>query len=254
MKLRTVDGIVRSALLQRGFSIHWYLQALKYSCDCLRELTFDSLKNVNTIVLPVNSTGAADLPCDFVDWVKIGTRVGQYVAPLVAKEGINRLQNLNASGNPIVYGQLTDSTDVDTDGLLISTDILVSDYSDGYTPYFHWFGFNAGNLQDGFKVIRERSQIQLDEQAEMSSIVLEYISDGSSSDNATKVHPYAQKTIEAYIFWQFKEYGRFGEGERQRAQNEFSSQRTTLRRRLNDMSADDYKRIARRSYVATIKG
>ena len=237
--------------------MHWYLQALKFGSDCLRELTFDTLKNVNTIKLAVDSTGAVDLPCDYVDWVKVGVPVGQYVQPLKQKGAINRLQNLDSTGQPINYPD---------DSVILSP--FNYPYLNGVNGYWwgngfssngqylgKWYGFNSGNIQDGFGVFRERAQIQLDQYSGATYIILEYISDGQSSDSGTQIHPYAQKTIEAYVLWQFKEHNRtVGEGEKQRAQDQFSTQRRILRARLNDLSAADIIKIVRKSYKASIKG
>lgn len=247
MRFATIDNIVRSALMQKSYSLHWYIQALKYASDCIRELTFDSLKNVNTVIIPVSDTGACDLPCDYVDFVKIGVQKGQYIKPLVQDDSINRKVRLDSSGTPIKYDQPQDST--------LFTPLLFDNYP--YLQYYYepMFGFSAGWLTDSYKVLRERGQIQLDQNVTATQIYLEYISDGQCADNATMVHPYAQKTIEAYIFWQFKEHSRtYGAGERQLAQREFDAQRRILRARLNGLTKDDYIRIVRKGYSATIKG
>jgi hypothetical protein len=233
-----------------GYSLHWYIQALKSASDCLRELTFDTLQNVNTVNLTLSASGSADLPCDYVDFVKVGVPYSQYVRPLVQKDSINRLQNKESSGNVIPYSDNSDSD------FLFVPSFYVSDFiNDNGEPLGRLFGFNAGWIQDGFKILRERGQIQVDQQLGATSIYLEYISDGQCSDNATKVHPYAQKTIEAYILWQFKQHSRaYGSQERELAKNEFSTQRRILRARMNGLTAQDIKRIVRKSYSATIKG
>jgi hypothetical protein len=250
MRFQTLDNIVRSALMQKSYPIHFYLQGLKSASDCLRELTFDSLRNINTIMLPVSATGTIDIPCDCVDMIKVGVPTGQYVKPLVKKDTINRLPDLNSSGQPINY-PAPDNVDLTYIPFLLQSDY----FTDDYEPLGRFFGFSADWLTDGYKVIRERGIIQIDQSIADPSIYLEYISDGQSSDNATMIHPYAQKTIEAYIFWQFKEHSRsYSPTERQLAQKEFESQRRTLRARLNGLTKDDYVRIVRTGYSATIKG
>jgi len=253
MRYTSLDNIVRSTLMQCGYTLHYYIQALKSASDCLRELTFDTLQNVNTVNLTLSDSGSADLPCDYVDFVKVGVPYSQYVRPLVQKDSINRLQNKDTSGNPIPYSNAIDVTYGDT---VLVPPFFESDYiNDNGEPLGRLFGFNAGWIQDGFKILRERGQIQVDQQLCATSIYLEYISDGQCSDNATKVHPYAQKTIEAYILWQFKQHSRaYGRQERRLAQDEFSSQRRILRARLTGLTAQDIKRIVRKSYSATTKG
>ena len=235
--------------MQRGYPIHFYLQALKSASDCLRELTFDSLKNINTVKLPVSDTGVVILPCDFVDDIKVGVERGQLIKPLVQKDSINRLQRKDSTGTPINYDQIED-------GEVFSPVIFESDYiSDDGEPLGRMFGFNAGWITDGYKVLRERGEIQIEQGVCTDSIYLEYISDGQCTDNATRVHPYAQKTIETYIFWQFKEHSRtYGAQERELAKREFEAQRRILRARLNPLKKEDYMRIARKGYSATIKG
>src|ERR1051325_10022357 len=98
----SLDMITRSILMQRGYPIHWYIDFLKYSTECLRELTFDVLKVINSVKLPVNSYKAVTLPCNYVDWVKVGYATGQWVHPL-AQGPINRLNNYDANGVKIPY-------------------------------------------------------------------------------------------------------------------------------------------------------
>ena len=52
--------------------MHWYLECLTYGKDCLRELTFDDFKVVNTKLLPVlndaDNVNAVDIPD--VHWIQ----------------------------------------------------------------------------------------------------------------------------------------------------------------------------------------
>jgi hypothetical protein len=199
MKFTTIDKIVRSVLIQKRCPLHYYLEYAKYALDCLRELTFDSLKVVNTKVLAVNENGYyVDLPCDYVDWTKVGFKIGQFVQPITQRESINRLHNFNSHGQIINYGDP-------------SRAILDFPFWPGYWMFQNiddlgenigrLYGYNTGISNNSFKIIPERGQIQFTESIESNLIVLEYISDGQTSDNATQVTPYAQACIEAYIRW-----------------------------------------------------
>lgn len=247
MNYVSLDTIVRSTLMRRGYSLHWYVQFLKHSADCLRELGFDTLKNVNTKVIPVTAGNVVKLPCDFVDWTKVGTKTGQYVSRLTQNEAMNRLPNY--SGGQIAnYGEAGTST-----------------YYSGYAYGWNWYNdlgeFNGelygatGGVQAGFKLLRERGIIQLSEQITATEIVLEYIGDGTACDNATKIHPYAQAAIEAYVVWQLKEHNRnYGAGERQLAHNQFIVEHKKLRSRLNPITTNDIINIFNRSKTASVKG
>lgn len=225
MNYVTLDTIVRSTLMRRGYSLHWYVQFLKHSADCLRELGFDTLKNVNTKVIPVTAGNVVKLPCDFVDWTKVGTKAGQYVSSLTQNEAISRLHNY--SGSSIAnYGAGSFYNGYSYDW---------NYHNDGGTAFRTMGGTSAG-----FKLLRERSEIQLSEQITATEIVLEYIGDGTLCDNATKINPYAQAAIEAYVVWQLKEHNRnYGAGERQLAKQDFINEHKKLRSRLNPITCND---------------
>lgn len=199
MRFTTIDKIVRGVLIQKRQPLHYYLEYAKHALDCLRELTFDSLRVVNTTELTINEDGYyADLPCDYVDWTKIGVKIGQFVQPITERDSINRLHNYNSQGEIINYGDP-------------SRAILDFPFWPGYWMFQNiddlgenigrLYGYNTGISNSSFKIIPERGQIQFTESIETNIIVLEYISDGQTSDNATQVDPYAESCIESYISW-----------------------------------------------------
>ena len=107
MTLTTLDKIVRSALSDRGYTMHWYLQFLTYAVNGLRELNFDVMQNIKSVRLPVNSYKAATLPIDYVDYVRVGNEVGQYILPWSEKQdSFNRLNKFDSQGNKISYGDV----------------------------------------------------------------------------------------------------------------------------------------------------
>ena len=82
MILSTLDTIVRRGLLEQNLPIHYYFEYLVHSSTCIRELSFDTLKIVNTVSLPVNEYGGVDLPPDFVDDVAVCLPSGIALQPL----------------------------------------------------------------------------------------------------------------------------------------------------------------------------
>lgn len=243
MRFIKLDHIVRSVIHQKQLKIHWYLQFLKYASDCLRELTFDTLKTINTKRLSVTDYKAVVLPCDFVDWTKVGIEVNQKIQPLVQTSGINRLNKLGANGAATTFGSSVEP--------IWATGIF-SDYG---ASLGRWYGVGAGFEGDTFKYLPERNEIQLNESLDVTEIVLEYISNGACVDAATKVDPYAQKTIEAYIDWQYKLHSRaYGISERREAEREYYQQLRFLRARKSDLNTiEDFKRSVIRGYKASIK-
>jgi hypothetical protein len=128
-------------------------------------------------------------------------------------------------------------------------------YHNGYTIHYNdkleftgrYYGA-AVNRTDTFEVVTELNKIQLHQMSCASFIVLQYISDGSTIDNATQITPYAKSTIEGWCNWKHKENGRsYGEGERDRARRLFEFEHRKLRGRQNPMSMSDFRAIIYRN-------
>lgn len=199
MKFTTIDKIVRSLLIQKRLPLHFYLEYAKYACDGLRELTFDSLRVVNTTTLAINEDGYyADLPCDYVDWTKVGFKAGQFVSPITQRDTINRLHNYTSQGAITNYG---DPATSNLDFPFWPGYWMFQNIDDLGENIGRLYGYNTGISENGFKIMPERGQIQFTESIQSTVIVLEYISDGQTNDNASQVDPYAQACIEAYVRW-----------------------------------------------------
>ncbi len=252
MKLYTLDNIVRSALMDRGYPMHWYLQFLQYGIDALRGLNFDVLQNMKSIRLNVNSYKAATLPCDYVDYVRVGNELGQYIYPWVEKrDSFNRLNKFNSDGDKVAYGDIE-----------AVNGLLPSDWEGfWYTNYVNDKGEHLGRIfnnfpsfRESFVILRERNEIQLDDSFEGTQIVMDYISDGLTSDASTAIHPYAIDCIKAYIYWKMKEHSRaYNLSERQLAKDEYYNQLRLLRGRMNGIDTTDIIKSLARYYGPTIR-
>jgi hypothetical protein len=238
-------------LLQKQLPMHWYLQFLKYAADGLREETFDSLKIIKTSRIDIDpNTFTAPIPCDYVDWVKVGVENGQFIVPLAEQKGINRLSKYDSEGQRTLFGNPGGGENA------LWSDYTTVCFNDAGEFLGRQFGLGGSNLANTFKELPERGEFQLHEQlvATNDQIVLEYISDGTCPDNATQITPYAQKCLEAYIDWQYKKHSRsYGLGDEQVAEREFYNQRRKLRGRLNKISPSDLKRILNKNYRGSIK-
>ncbi len=252
MKLYTLDNVVRSALADRGYTMHWYLQFLQYGVDALRMLNFDVLQNVKSVRLPVNSYKAVTLPCDFVDYIRVGNEVGQYIYPHGEKrDSFNRLNKFDSNGNKIAYGDIE-----------AANGILPNDWEGfWYTNYLNDKGEHLGRIfnnfsgtRDSFVILRERGEMQLDTSYIGTEIVLDYVTDGLTTSASNAIHPYAIDCIKAYIFYKMKEHSRaYNMGERQMAREEFYNQLRILKARMNSIDINDIRRSLDRGYGPTIK-
>jgi hypothetical protein len=246
----TLDNIVRGALADKQYPMHWYLQYLTYGVDALRNLNMDVMQDVKSVRLPVNDYHAAALPCDYVDYIRVGNELGEYINAWGEKrDSFNRLNKFDTSGNKINYGDIE------------ATNGIMPNNWEGfwYTNYINDKGEHLGRIfnnlpsfRNSFVILRERDEIQFSYAG--TTITMDYISDGLSTDASNNVHPYAVDAIKAYIFWKHKEHGRqFGPAERREAKDEFYNQLRVLRARMNSIDVNDIRRSLARGYGAVIK-
>lgn len=251
MQVATLDMICRRTLLERGLPIHWYSEFLFHASACIRELTRDTLKIVNAANLPINSYGAIDLPADFVDEVMLGYGGGGLLQAIPKQPLINPLRiHSTETGQFVPYND---------------TDVVVQNgqSSYGFVGLWDWFwnvnswgeptgrDFGAnGGVQYGYKVIKERRQIQLIGDGLGTNIILLYISNGQSVDNATQIDWQAFSTIQSYIDWKSSVNAAIKDSPEAAT---YYNEKRLLRASLNDMTITDMKNILRKNYTLGLK-
>ena len=249
MTFSTLDTITRRYLLEKGLPIHWYLEILTHSSSAVRELSFDTLKIINTVRLPVNSYGAIDLPDDFVDDLTVAVPVGDSINPIPKQDRLNPIRIHDTTS-----GEFTPYVTTSTDG---SQDFAafpgiwnwywnVNSYGE---PTGRLFGSSGGTAQ-GYKLVKERRQIQLTDNFQNSNVVLLYISDGQRTDNATQVETMAQQAIQAWCDWKRSPNAAIKDSYEAAT---FYNERRLLRARLNDLTKTDILNIIRNSYTGAPK-
>lgn len=248
MKVTTLDQIVRRVLLTKRLPIHFYIEFMTHASTCLRELTMDTLQVINTVELTLDSYFAADLPCDFLDWVSVGTKQGQFLRPITQRNSITPLKNYAANGQPVPFGPPDTSTQAGVFWPIYWWYTNIDDLGENLGRYY---GYNsAAGDPNGFKLIRERGQIQFTETFTRDTVVLQYISDGQCIDNATMIITYAQATIEAYINWKRSPNADI---DRSPQGISYNNEWRKLRARMDDITIADIKQILIGAYKATPK-
>lgn len=260
MKLITLDYIVRSYLLERGRSLHYYVEALQHAIDCVRELNFDSIRNIKPVMLTINSYNSVDLPCDYIDYAKVGVPVGQYIYPLVERNSMNRLVNYNTNGQPIPYPTLEEQYGSGSWGFPL--------WNDGY-GYYYWYNNNINShgefyegmfnhvpsYHDSFIVLTERNQIQVDNCFSQNTLYLEYITDGlDCCSGSTMITEYAYSCIKDYIYWKTLAFKKNTPAVKvMDAENNFYNSLRILRGRVQPLTIEIVKMALRRNYTPTMK-
>ena len=258
MKWYCLDMIIRNVLLRCGYSMHWYMDALVYAKDILRQLALDDARYVSARKIAVTQPGNyVNLPCNCVDVTKVGLEVGQLIKPLAQRDGINNLHAYDSAGAITDYTQLPSATSAEgffTYGWPSNLVWGMVDFNEYGETTGRFYGIGSGSEWDSYKLLPERGQIQLSESIVTDYLYIEFIDDGLGCDAATKVDPYAQDVIEAYILWQFRLHNRTaGASEVVMRKTEYDSQRQIYRARLDPLTYNDIKRILQRAYYAAPK-
>jgi hypothetical protein len=251
MIFATLDQIIRRTLLEKGYPIHWYAEYMFHASAAIRELSKDTLKIIRSARLPVNSYYAVDLPDDFVDDLAVTLPVGNLLQNVPKKDSITPLRlHDTASGAFVPYSDSSDDSEGETVFGFVPSSQWFWNVNDFGEPTGRYFGAGGGANANGYKVFKERRQIQLTESFTSDEIVLLYISSGQSADNATQVEWLAFSAIQAFINWK---RSRNADIDQSPEGVSWYNQRRLLRANLNDMTTTDIKQILRKNYTASIK-
>lgn len=252
MIFTNLDILCRRWLLERGLPIHWYSEALFHASTAVRELSFDTLKIINVQALAVNDYGAIDLPDDFVDDISVCIPAGNQLVDIPKNDKLSPIRVHDATGAYVPYStnqtQLSDSINNTIMGFPGSWGWYwnVNEYGE---PTGRFWGSKGGTSQ-GYKLIKERRQIQLTDNFIGSSVVLLYISDGQSANNASQIDTMAISCIQSYIDWKRSPNAAIKNSQEAAT---FYNEKRLLRARLSDVTMVEIKNIIHNAYSATIK-
>ena len=251
MELCNLDMICKRWLLERNLPIQYYMEALFHGASALRELSKDTLQIVNTVNLPLNSYFSADLPSDFVDDVGVFIPVGNLLSPVPKIDALTPLRLHNNAGQFVPYAS-TENQNINNLNLIGGNQAWtffwnVDDYGE-FTG--RSFGANGGDYYNGYKVVKERRQIQFTQTFTNTNIVLQYISNGQSADNATQIEWLAFQAIIAYIDWKRSPNAAIKDSYEAAT---FYNEKRLLRANLSSLTLTDLKNVLRSNYTAGIK-
>lgn len=253
MVTTTIDQIARKWLLDNGYPIHYYFECLTHLSTWLRELNIDTLQIINSANLPVGTYGEVNLPTDFQDDLSVCIPSGQRLTELPKQDWITPLRLVDSTGAYIPYSTIN-STDSDD-----NQDVFFGFPFGGWNFFWNvdsWGGSTGGyygaqgGTNSGYKLFKERRQIQMSEDFIDSNVVLLYISDGQSIDAASQITPMAFSCGNAFIAWK-RSPNR--DNDRSPEATTFFNQKRVLRSRLNELTISDVRNILHQSYKATIK-
>ena len=220
MKLVSLDYIIRNILVSlEESSLIRYQTYLQYVIRGFREWNLNGASSPKIAHLEMLPNKAVNLPSDYVKYVKIGLCINGRVVTLGLDESLCLNENFNECGDPIELAIANiDNPDYGffTYGYPFLSHYHNNQFVEGY------FGLGGGfNSRGYYRVNPEKNQIQFTSVIPNSEIVLEYISDGISTDGSTIVPIECVEYLIAFVHWK-------------RVENKPGSTEAEIARRKND--------------------
>ena len=239
----------------------------------IREFGFDVQPRVRSIKRSVHaSNNTITLPDDFVDIVKLGVVDNNGVVRAFAEN-----KNINISQALVDPSSTSESSDVGGDNFTNTgnrrvlsennindrEDDQTSTISDGNNDDLDWYvfenylyqgglgrlyGLGGGKLRGNYRINYDQNRIEIDSEAGVTEVVLEYISDAARSSDPV-VHVYAEEALRAYVYYKIVERkSSVPAGEKQRARAEYYNERRKARIRLSNFSKEQALNTIRKNF------
>ena len=239
----------------------------------IREFGFDVQPRVRSIKRSVHaSNNTITLPDDFVDIVKLGVVDDNGVVRAFAEN-----KNINISQKLVDPSSTSESSDIGGDNFTntgnrrVLSDNNINDreddqtstISDGNNDDLDWYvfenylyqgglgrlyGLGGGKLRGNYRINYDQNRIEIDSEAGVTEVVLEYISDAARSSDPV-VYVYAEEALRAYVYYKIVERkSSVPAGEKQRARAEYYNERRKARIRLSNFSKEQALNTIRKNF------
>ncbi len=225
-----IDSLVREVILERNLTPHSYVRLLSFGLGCVKELDLDVTGKVESATLTVDEFGRIKLPCNFVDWVRVGTVSGSYVLNMGETSTFNRKLKLEGG----IYVPRETAPDSDTLAWY-STQSYWYPWYDGFKPA-------GGTRMDEFMLLKG-GMMQVSGAFDVGDeIDLDYIAFDKASPK-TEIHKYAESTIKAWM--EYKDICRLPRAnpyDKNAAREMYLMEFAKLRARKNPLNKDSIMR------------
>jgi len=206
----------------------------------VREMGFDLLKRLKATELDIDlSTNTVELPCDYVDLVKVGI-VGS--DGLVYVFGENKNKNILPEQQPYQV----------PDYLLGFDDFIYRNYVYATTDG-RLYGYGGGHYSGEYRINLEQNRIELTTGTSVDTVYLEYIADEALAENPS-IHVYAEQALRSYIYYHLVERkSNVPLGEKARARQEYYNDRRLANSRLKSFSKEEALKTIRKNFKQSPK-
>lgn len=201
---KRLKDIVKRVLAElRETSMHKYALLKSYGVDFCRDyyILVDNSQNVVTREFPVDVLKRVKLPDDYINYVKIGVRVGDHVLAFLRDEELALYQDTDDCGegvaNPNAHPEEDEFFAQNFGGSWWFSNPLNSwgEHTGGF------YGYGNGRIKNSFTI--DNGSIQLSSNITAEAVYMEYVSSSRIYGDDTFVPITAEEACKSYIKWKF---------------------------------------------------
>jgi len=251
MKTKSLNIIVRDALLDNGLPLHYYTRYLHHALRITDELSMDyNMGNIKMVKLNLTSYQRAVLPNDFIDLVDVSAKQGERLLPLERDRTLNKMYNYDESGSRIPYpSDTTLNYDSEFNYNLISGGNNLNTRGELIGRYY---GKQRKPLLM-YDIDTINSEIVFSNTTTFTEITLVYISSAVSKSSANLVTPYATDVITKYVQMKATQVDGGRIGMLQIYKQDFENARRIFRARMNSMDYAEMVGLIRKGIHGSLK-
>lgn len=238
MKTKTLNVLVREALADNGYPIHFYLNYLHHGIRCLENLAldFDFGPNVKELNIATLSYDRVTLPADCIDVIGVFGIYGGQRKDFLRNNSLTKIYNEISS---VKYPYTEDaSTLPEYDNLIDSTPLGQTSANEMVTVLYP-----GGKPTYEYNVDTEHSELILGPGHGLTSIYLRYLAPVVSTSTANTVHPYAVDVIHAYINWKIAKADGSAQSKVAVLKDEYYNQKRIMRGQMSGLSIEQLYQI-----------
>lgn len=247
----TASAATYSALEDLQYGVERFNQFHKWCLDGVLKMGLSGNYQVHSEEIAMLPWKAIRWPERMVTWSKIGIRCGGQFLAFINDEDMPMIHDeINCVKQPF------DNSNIANAGM---TDMYIPFYTEDL--YYsgggsHYYGVVASNAPGFFKADKRNRMFYFNCVVDnISSVYLEYITDGVNPEGTTIISRPFFLPLQNYIHWKRKAFDKnFGEGERQAAKAEFKQSFDDALVEDLDVSIEDIMDVLRRHYTLTPKG
>tara|TARA_R110002020_G_scaffold70767_2_gene183500 strand:+ start:1407 stop:2135 length:729 start_codon:yes stop_codon:yes gene_type:complete len=236
----TLDEVIQGLIVDEGKSSeHEYLRYFNIALRGLKELNFDVVRQIKAVQLELDHKNTINLPLDYVSYTKIGVSDNDGNVNYMGRR--DRMNLVPGTKSTVV----NDNTE----------NPPIFSYNNYDNSLWGRYGQGGGNNANGYyRENLEEGTIEFSHSN--GTIILEYISDGSTGLTGTdiKVHSFAEEALRSFIYWKSIHRRRnVNMNDKMVAKSEYYNQKRLARARMQGFTKEEALQTTRKAFKQSPK-